>query len=33
MPLVLDGIPEAESDFYPELESFFLEKRKSFGLL
>jgi hypothetical protein len=33
MPLVLDGIPEAESVFYPELESFFLEKRKSFGLL
>jgi hypothetical protein len=32
MPLVLDGIPEAESDFYPELKEFFLEKRKSFGL-
>lgn len=30
--LVLDGIPEAESEFYPELKNFFDEKRKSFGL-
>lgn len=30
--LVLDGIPEAESDFYPQLKKFFTEKRKSFGL-
>lgn len=33
MPLVLDGIPEAESEFYPDLKPFFLEKRKNFGLL
>lgn len=30
--LVLDGIPEAESDFYPELKKYFDEKRGSFGL-
>ena len=30
--LVLDGIPEAESEFYPELKTYFEEKRKSFGL-
>ncbi|GAB3227555.1 UDP-glucuronosyltransferase [Algoriphagus aestuariicola] len=30
--LVLDGIPEAESLFYPELAEYFAEKRKSFGL-
>lgn len=30
--LVLDGIPEAESEFYPELKKYFDEKRKSFGL-
>ena len=30
--LVLDGIPEAESEFYPELKRYFDEKRKSFGL-
>lgn len=30
--LVLDGIPEAESDLYPELSRYFAEKRKSFGL-
>lgn len=30
--LVLDGIPEAESDFYPELKQYFAEKRKNFGL-
>lgn len=32
MPLVLDGIPEADSDFYPELSSYFTEKRKNYGL-
>ncbi|MFN3996763.1 UDP-glucuronosyltransferase [Algoriphagus sp.] len=32
IPLVLDGIPEAESEFYPELIKYFDEKRKSFGL-
>ena len=30
--LVLDGIPEAESDFYPDLKKYFTEKRKSLGL-
>jgi hypothetical protein len=30
--LVLDGIPEAESEFYPELKKYFEEKRKSYGL-
>jgi len=30
--LVLDGIPEAESDFYPDLKKYFAEKRKSLGL-
>jgi hypothetical protein len=30
--LVLDGIPEAESEFYPELKTYFGEKRKNFGL-
>ena len=32
MELILDGIPEVESDFYPELRKYFDEKRKSFGL-
>jgi hypothetical protein len=32
MPLVLDGIPEADSDFYPELSGYFAEKRKNYGL-
>jgi hypothetical protein len=32
MVLVLDGIPEAESSFYPELRAYYDEKRKSFGL-
>ncbi|MBY5951804.1 UDP-glucuronosyltransferase [Algoriphagus marincola] len=32
MELVLDGIPEASSDFYPDLETYFAEKRKNFGL-
>jgi hypothetical protein len=30
--LVLDGIPQAESEFYPELTQYFAEKRKNFGL-
>lgn len=30
--LVLDGIPEAESEFYPDLKKYFAEKRKSLGL-
>lgn len=30
--LVLDGIPQAESEFYPELKKYFDEKRKSFDL-
>lgn len=30
--LVLDGIPQVESDFYPDLKVYFDEKRKSFGL-
>lgn len=30
--LVLDGIPEVDSDFYPQLKKYFEEKRKSFGL-
>lgn len=32
MNLVLDGIPEAESTIYPQLKSYFEDKRKSFGL-
>ncbi|WP_026950740.1 hypothetical protein [Algoriphagus mannitolivorans] len=32
MAMVLDGIPEAESPFYPELKKYFEEKRKNFGL-
>lgn len=32
MAMVLDGIPEAESQFYPELKKYFEEKRKNFGL-
>lgn len=32
MELVLDGVPEASSVFYPELEKYFDEKRRSFGL-
>jgi hypothetical protein len=30
--LVLDGIPEAESEVYPHLKTYFAEKRRSFGL-
>lgn len=32
MELILDGTPEVESEFYPELEKYFEEKRKNFGL-
>jgi hypothetical protein len=32
MELILDGIPVAESSFYPELQKYFDEKRKSYGL-
>jgi hypothetical protein len=31
--LTLGGIPEAESQCYLELEKYFLEKRKKFGLI
>lgn len=30
--LVLNGIPEAASDFYPELQAYFDEKRANFDL-
>ena len=30
--LVLDGIPQAESDFYPQLKKYFADKRKNYGL-
>lgn len=30
--LVLNGIPEVESEFYPDLKKYFDEKRASFGL-
>ncbi len=30
--LTLSGIPEAESAFYPDLERYFTEKRKHYGL-
>ncbi len=32
MELILDGVPLAVSPFYPELEIYFEEKRKSYGL-
>lgn len=32
MALVLDGVPEAESAYYPELKAYFEEKRKQNGL-
>jgi len=31
--LTLNGIPEAESIYYPELKNYFEEKRKNFDLL
>ncbi|WP_291782293.1 UDP-glucuronosyltransferase [Cecembia sp.] len=30
--LTLSGIPEAESQFYPDLSRYFQDKRKTFGL-
>jgi len=30
--LVLDGIPQAESEIYPEMSRYFAEKRKNYGL-
>ncbi|PRY89537.1 UDP-glucuronosyltransferase [Mongoliibacter ruber] len=30
--LTLSGIPEAESSVYPDLEAYFSEKRKTYGL-
>ena len=32
MELVLDGFPEANSDWYPELKNYFCAKRKQVGL-
>jgi hypothetical protein len=32
MKLVLDGFPETESDWYPQLKSYFEAKRKQVGL-
>ena len=32
MELILDGIPQVESAFYPELSIYFDEKRKNLGL-
>ena len=32
MELVLDGFPETESDWYPQLKSYFEAKRKQVGL-
>ena len=32
MELVLDGFPETESDWYPQLKSYFETKRKQVGL-
>lgn len=32
MELVLDGFPEAESDWYSELKNYFAAKRKQVGL-
>ncbi len=32
MELILDGVPLAESSFYPDLEKYFKEKRKNYGL-
>ncbi|QDH78483.1 UDP-glucuronosyltransferase [Echinicola soli] len=33
MNMTLSGIPEAKSNVYPQLESYFMEKRKNFGML
>lgn len=32
MVLVLDGFPEVESSWYPQLKNYFAEKRKQVGL-
>lgn len=32
MDLALSGIPEAKSNVYPQLEKYFKEKRKNFGM-
>lgn len=33
MGLALSGIPEALSEIYPQLEAYFFEKRKNYGLI
>ncbi|GGZ19424.1 hypothetical protein GCM10007049_09800 [Echinicola pacifica] len=33
MNLTLSGIPEAKSNVYPQLEDYFDEKRKTFGMI
>lgn len=33
MNLTLSGIPEVKSNVYPQLEAYFREKRKNFGML
>jgi len=32
MEMILNGIPEVESDLYPEISSYFMVKRKNSGL-
>ena len=32
MELIMDGVPQAESSFYPDLRIYFEEKRKNYGL-
>ncbi len=32
MVVTMDGIPEAKSQFYPQLHDYYLERRKSLGL-
>jgi hypothetical protein len=32
MTMVLDGFPEVESSWYPQLKNYFTEKRKQVGL-
>ncbi|AGA77385.1 hypothetical protein [Echinicola vietnamensis] len=33
MNITLSGIPEAKSNVYPQLQGYFIEKRKNFGML
>lgn len=33
MNLTLSGIPEAKSNVYPQLEEYFTQKRKNFGMI